>query len=70
MCVDMANMMIHGTSELEVAKKVICLLVMDAQDYKKDASNGYQSKQSKRLQHDEVQCKTEETNTSRTELST
>ena len=66
--VDMANVMIHGTSELEVGKKVIYPLVRDAQDYKKDASNGYQYKTSRYLEHDEMHCKTEETNTPRTEF--
>ena len=69
MFVDMANMMIHGTSELEVGKRVIYLLVKDAQDCKRDVANGYQYKNSLHLEHDEMQCKTEVTNTSRTQFS-
>ena len=69
--VDMANMMIHGTSELEVGKKsnLPYPLVRDAQDYKKDASNGYEFKKSQQLEHSEMRCKTEVTNTLRTNFS-
>ena len=44
MSVDMANMMIHGTSELEVkrGKRVIYPLVMDAPDCRKDVWKGYE----------------------------
>ena len=42
MSVDMANMMIHGTSELEVEKKVIYPLVKKTPDCEKNDSNGYQ----------------------------
>ena len=40
--VDMANVMIDGTSEVEMGKTVTYLLVRDAQDCKKDVSNRYQ----------------------------
>ena len=66
---DMANMMIQGTSELEVGKKQLYPLVRDAPDCKKDVSNRYQYKNSKHLEHDERQCKTEVTNTVGTDFS-
>ena len=67
--VDIADMMIHGTSDLEVGKKVIYRLVKDAQDCKKDISNGYQYENSMHLEHDDIQCRTEVTNTLRTRFS-
>ena len=44
-------------------------MVSDAQDCEKDVWNGYQHKKSEHLKQDEAQCKTEETNTLRIELS-
>ena len=44
-------------------------MVRDAQDCKKDVSNGYQYKRSMHLKHDEGHCKTEVTNTLRTGLA-
>ena len=69
MFVDMTNMIIHGTSELSVVKKIIYPLVRDAQGCKKDVSNGHQYENSKHLEYDEMQCKTEVTKTLRTGLS-
>ena len=51
-----------------VTSKVIYPLVRNAQDCKEDVSNGHQYKNSKHLEHDEMQCKTEVTNTLRTEF--
>ena len=56
-------------TDLKWQKKVIYPLVKDAQDCKKDVSNGYQYENSKDLKQDELQCKTKEANTLRTELS-
>ena len=49
--------------------KLIYASVKDAQDCKKDVSNGYQYKRSMHWKHDERQCKTEVTNTLRIRLS-
>ena len=46
--------------------KLIYASVKDAQDCKKDVSNGYQYKRSMHLKQHERQCKTEVTNTFRT----
>ena len=59
----------HSAHALEVGKKVIYPLVRDAQAWKKDVSNGYQYKYPMHLGNDEMQCKTEVTNTSRTKFS-
>ena len=69
MFVDMADVTIHGTSELEVGKKLIYRLIKDAQDCQKDVSNGYQYENSTHLEHDDAQCKTEVTNARRTRFS-
>ena len=66
---DMANMMmIHGTWELKWGKRVIYPSVRETADCKKDVSNEYRHKKSTHLEHDEMQCKTEVTNTLRTEF--
>ena len=49
-------------------KKVIYPLSRDAQACKKDVSNGYQYKNWKHFKRDGMQCKTQVTNTNRTEL--
>ena len=61
-------MMIHGTLKLEAEKKIIYALIRDAPDCKKDVSTGYQYKTSTHLDHDEMQCETEVTNTLRAQL--
>ena len=67
MFVDMANTMIHmAHRNWQWGKRVIYPLVRDAPDCKKDVSNGYQYKTSTHLDHDEMQCETEVTNTLRT----
>ena len=53
-------------THLKWEKKVIYPLVRDAQACKKHISNGYQYKNSMHLEQDEMQCKTEVTNTLRT----
>ena len=53
-------------TDLKWQKKVIYPLIRDAQACKKDVANGYQYKNSQHLEHDEMQCKTEVTNTLRT----
>ena len=67
MFVDMANTMIHmAHRNWQWGKRVIHPLVRDAPDCKKDVSNGYEYKSSTHLDHDEMQCETEVTNTRRT----
>ena len=39
---DMANVMMDGASELEMGKTITYPLLCEAQDCKKDVSNGYQ----------------------------
>ena len=65
-------MMSLGASKLEVEKKrrLIYPLVTEPQTAsKRDVSNEYQEQKSKHFEHDEMQCKTEVTNTLRTEFS-
>ena len=70
MSVDMANVRIQGTSEVEeVAKKIIYRLVRDTQNCKKDVLNGYHCEHSKHLEQDEMKSKTEVKKTLRTKFS-